>query len=313
MVTKKTVIRILFSGPLVLILVALLTPTSFLKQRALSRVITIEPSSRVQLTIEIVAAAGVPLPPAAGNITTFAGTGGAGSGGDGGPATAAQLTIPEGMAVDAAGNLYIAEFFGHRVRKVDPFGTITTLAGTGTEGFSGDGGPATAAKLSRPFAVAIDTAGNVYIAEVNNHRVRKVNPAGTISTFAGNGLSGFGGDGGPATAASMSATGVAVDTAGNVYIADQSNNRIRKVNPSGIITTFAGTGVRGSSGDGGPATAAMLSIPPSVSVDAGATFIFLSRVQVACAELTLPGSSRPLQEPELMASAVMVVPQLLLN
>jgi sugar lactone lactonase YvrE len=102
--------------------------------------------------------------------------------------------------------------------------------------------------------VAIDTAGNVYIAEVNNHRVRKVNPAGTISTFAGNGLSGFGGDGGPATAASMSATGVAVDTAGNVYIADQSNNRIRKVNPSGIITTFAGTGVRGSSGDGGPAT-----------------------------------------------------------
>ena len=137
--------------------------------------------------------------------------------------------------------------------------TISTVAGNGLSGFSGDGGPATAARFQLPTGVAVDSAGNTFIADAVNYRVRRVSPSGVISTIAGTGVPGFSGDGGPATAAQFQLpTGVAVDATGNIYIADSHDMRIRRVSPSGIISTFAGTGVAGFSGDGGPATAAQL-------------------------------------------------------
>ena len=163
------------------------------------------------------------------------------------------------------GNVYIADFHDHKVRKVSG-GTITTFAGTGVAGFSGDGGPATAARLNGPYAVAVDGQGNVYIADGYNHSVRKVSAGGTIRTIAGTGKQGFSGDGGPATSARLFyPQGVAVDGQGNVYIADTSNHRVRKVSRGGTITTFAGGG--SSRGDGGRATSAQLSGPYGVAVD----------------------------------------------
>jgi streptogramin lyase len=204
-----------------------------------------------------------------GIITTVAGNGTDGSGGDGGPAIFAQLSSPTGVAVDAAGNLYIADANNNRVRKVSSAGIITTVAGNGTIGSGGDGGPATAAQLFSPTGVAVDAAGDLFIADSNNSRVREVSPSGTITTVAGNGTFGFGGDGGPATAAKLnSAAGVAVDAAGDLFIADTQNNRVRKVSPSGVITTVAGNGTFGPGGDGGPATAAPLAFPQAVAVDA---------------------------------------------
>ena len=212
-----------------------------------------------------------------GTITTIAGDGTAGFSGDGGPATSAQLSGPSDVALDSAGNVYIADAGNRRVRKVDTSGTITTIAGDGTEGFSGDGGPATAAQLGGPTGVAVDNVGNVYIGVFLSHRIRKVDTSGTITTFAGNGTAGFSGDGGPATAAQLNVFGgggVAVDSAGNVYIADDLNHRIRKVDTSGTISTFAGNGTAGFSGDGGPATAARLTLPTDVAVDnAGNVYI----------------------------------------
>ncbi len=202
-----------------------------------------------------------------GTITTFAGSGQvgiAGFSGDGGPATAARLRYPSAVAVDGQGSVYIADEGNHRVRKVSPGGTITTIAGSGVAGFSGDGGPATSANLNYPQGVAVDAQGNVYIADTSNYRVRKVSPGGTISTFAGGGSSL--GDGGPATAAQLNAPkGVAVDGQGNVYIADTNDNRVREVSPGGTISTFAGGG--SSLGDGGPATSAELGQPSAVAVD----------------------------------------------
>src|SRR5919197_1129291 len=158
-----------------------------------------------------------------GVITTVAGTGTAGSGGDNGPAAAAQLNQPAGLAVDAAGNLFIADTGNSRIRKVTASGIITTIAGNGSPGFGGDGGPAVAAPLSNPMGVAIDSAGNLFVADSFNHPVCKINPSGLISTVAGSGSSafpgGFGGDGGPATSAQLSLPGgVSVDTVGNLYI-----------------------------------------------------------------------------------------------
>jgi uncharacterized protein (TIGR03437 family) len=193
--------------------------------------------------------------------------------GDGGPATSASIYIAanhNGLAVDSAGNLYIADDGHQRVRKVDTQGIITTVAGNGHQGFSGDGGAATDAQLFRPSAVAIDSAGNLYIADMLNSRVRKVNTDGVISTIAGNGAIGYSGDGGPATSAAMfEPTGIALDSAGNVYIADQNAYVIRKVNTAGIISTVAGSGAFGFSGDGGPATSAELSGPYDIAVDSG--------------------------------------------
>ncbi len=204
-----------------------------------------------------------------GIISNFAGTHTPGFSGDGGQATAAQLSDPGGVTFDPAGNLYIADFGNQRIRMINTSGIITTIAGNGSAGYSGDGGPATAADLSDPFGTAIDAAGNVYIADYTNNRIRMVNTSGIISTFAGNGTPAYGGDGGPATAASIyDATGICFDPAGNLYIADYYNNRIRMVNTSGIISTFAGNGVASYSGDGGPATAAEINQPVDVMIDA---------------------------------------------
>ena len=218
-----------------------------------------------------------------GTITTIAGSGPRANSssrgefyGDGGPATAARLSYPHGVAVDRAGNIYIADSRNHRIRKVDSTGTITTVAGSGATrllggGFNGDGGPAVLARLSSPSGVALDGAGNLYIADRHNHRIRKVDSSGTITTIAGNGPSGhgsYGGDGGPAVLARLSSpSGVTVDGAGNLYIADTEGNRIRKVDASGTITTIAGTGEHGIGGDGGPAVLARLFSPSGLAVD----------------------------------------------
>ena len=211
-------------------------------------------------------------------ITTIAGADAADS--DGGPATDAFLNFPFGMAIDDQGNLYVADTENHRIRRVDAeSGIITTFAGTGEEGFGGDGGPATEAKLDWPSGVALDAYGNVYIADQENERIRKVDAEGIISTFAGSGSFWYEGEenGIPATEARLNwPTGVAVDEAGNLYIADSVNGIIRKVNTDGIITTIAGSGrISGPEavdendvGDGGPATEAKLDWPTALAVDA---------------------------------------------
>ncbi len=203
-----------------------------------------------------------------GIITTIAGTGIAGSAGDGGPATAAQLNTPYAVMADAAGNIYIADVGSNKIRKIDATGNITTVAGNGTAGFSGDGGPATAAKLSSPGSIALDATGKLYIADITNNRIRVVNTSGNISTMAGNGTAGYLGDGGAATAAELNQPlCVAADAAGNIYISDQWNNRIRRVDPSGTIVTIAGTGLAAYGGDGGPATAADIRQPYGIALD----------------------------------------------
>jgi uncharacterized protein (TIGR03437 family) len=194
--------------------------------------------------------------------------------GDGRAAVRAQLSDAQGVAVDAAGNVYIADADNHRVRKVRPDGIIETVAGAGVPGFSGDGGEAARALLNAPYGVAVDASGNLYIADLGNRRVRKVMPDGRIETVAGNGQSGSGGDGGPAAAAQLSAPrNVAVDSAGALYIADFDGQRVRKV-AAGIISTVAGNGVRGAGGDGGPAASASLAYPAGIAVDpVGALYI----------------------------------------
>ena len=197
-----------------------------------------------------------------GTLTLTAGSGKPGSSGDGGLAISAQLYAPTGVAVDGAGDLFIADTGNSRIRKVTPAGTITTVAGNGIGpvGFSGEGGPATSAQFGYPGPtdVAVDGAGNLFIADSGNYRVRKVTPAGTITTVAGN----------------VYPTGVVVDGAGNLFIADSGNQRIWKVTPAATITTVAGIGIRGLSGDGGPAASAQLYDPADVAVDgAGNLFI----------------------------------------
>jgi sugar lactone lactonase YvrE len=215
---------------------------------------------------------------AAGVINTVAGNGSFGFSGDGGPATSAQLNFPASVAVDSVGNLYFSDSANNRIRKVTPAGTISTVAGNGTAGFSGDGGPATAAQLNSPFGVAIDLVGNLYIADPNNDRIRKVTAAGVINTVAGNGIFGFSGDGGPATSARLgSPPGVAVDSEGNLYIADQFNHCIRKVTPAAVISTVVGNGSAGFSGDGGPATSAKLNAPSGVAVDSAGNLYIADR------------------------------------
>ncbi len=209
-----------------------------------------------------------------GMISTVAGNGSPGSSGDGGQAVHASLSDVSGLALDPAGNLYLADASNRRVRKVTPGGIISTFAGTGVEGFSGDGGPATDAQLGRPGSVTF-WGGNLYIADSSGQRIRRVSSNGTITTVAGNGVSGFSGDGGPATSASLGfPLGMAVDSLGNLYFADGDNNRIRRVSPSGVITTVVGNGAKLFGGDQGPADQASLNIPHDVAFDgAGNLFI----------------------------------------
>jgi trimeric autotransporter adhesin len=198
-------------------------------------------------------------------ITTVAGNGVAAYSGDNGPATSASIDWPAAVAIDSAGNLYIAGYWNHSIRKVSK-GVITTVAGNGTDGYSGDNGPATSAKLSFPAGLAIDSAGNLYIGDSGNHRVRRVSN-GVITTVAGTGTFGYTGDNGPASSARLNTPcDIAFDSAGNLYIADAGNARIRKVS-GGVITTVAGTGIAGFSGDNGPATSAQLFHAESVAVD----------------------------------------------
>ena len=199
-----------------------------------------------------------------GIITTIAGNGVNADGGDGGAPLNASIGQPSGLAIDAAGNIYVANYTNSRIRKISN-GVITTVAGTGAAGFSGDNGPATSAKIALPQGIAVDGNGTLYIADEYNNRIRKVTN-GTITTLAGGGNSL--GDGGPATSAQLNQPWGVAANGGNVFIADAGNNRIRKVDSNGMITTIAGTGIAGFSGDGGPATSAQLSYPTGVAVDA---------------------------------------------
>lgn len=205
---------------------------------------------------------------ATGVINTVAGTGEPGFTGDGGLAERARLNNPTGLAFDAGGNLYVADMFNHRIRRIGRDGIIRTIAGTGEAGFGGDGGPATAARLYYPTEVVIDRDGNLVIADYLNARIRRVDSAGIIHTVAGNGKEGFSGDGGPAVNASLYLPwSVTAGPDGSIYIGDGGNNRVRKVDPTGVISTIAGTGELGFSGDGGPATLARLSFPMSAVPD----------------------------------------------
>jgi sugar lactone lactonase YvrE len=202
-----------------------------------------------------------------GNVTTVAGTGERGFSGDGGPATKAELgQVYERLAIDASGNLYIPDTANNRIRKVDTKGIITTIAGTGKPGFSGDGGPARKAELNGPTNVSLDGKGNIYIADSENHRIRRIDPRGIITTVAGNGKTGFPDDGAVATEVPVGGANVWADPEGNIYITDEGYPGIFKVDPEGILTIIAGTGVDGYSGDGGPATEAQLSEPTSVAI-----------------------------------------------
>ncbi len=230
-----------------------------------------------------------------GVVTTVAG--GGSSLDDGVAATAAQLSAPSGIALDSSGSLFIADGYTHRVRKIAN-GIVTTVAGNGTPGFSGDNGPATNAQLGDVEGIAVDAAGNLYIAD-GKTRVRKV-VNGTILTIAGNGTTGFAGDSGPATSAAINATAIAVDSAGNLFIAGDS--RIRKVS-GGVITTVAGNGTPGLSGDNGPATSAQVGAPNSLAVDAnGRLYIsdgdynwirMLTPVGTSCTASASPASFSP--------------------
>jgi Big-like domain-containing protein/NHL repeat-containing protein len=202
----------------------------------------------------------------AGVITTVAGAGLQGFGGDGGPATSALLDTPSGVAVDEAKNLYISDTRNQRVRMVSAAGVITTLAGNGTAGFCGDGGPAVNACLYNPRGISVDTSENVYVADSGNNCIRLISN-GKISTVAGSPTQGMGGDGGAATSAQLNhPLGVTIASNGKLFIADSSNQRIRTVS-AGVISALAGTGVVGDLGDGGPAISALLALPGAIRED----------------------------------------------
>lgn len=225
------------------------------------------------------------------NIKTIAGDGTPGATGDGGAATGAKLNYPTGVAVDRAGNVYIADANNNKVRKVSTTGVITTIAGNGTSGFSGDGGAATAAQLKYPTNIAVDLSGNVYITDANNARIRKVTPAGIISTYVGDGSLGYGGDGGQATAAQLhNPRGLHMDATGNLYIAAVFSQKVRMVDPSGIIMTVAGTGTSGYAGDGGSAVSAQLKDPSGVGKDAAGNMYIADKSSHCIRKVTPTGT-----------------------
>ncbi len=223
-----------------------------------------------------------------GTINTLAGNGAQDYSGDGGLATNAGLYWPSGVATDAAGNLYIADTQNNRIRKVTPGGTISTLAGTGMPGYSGDGGPAKAAELDWPAAVAVDSAGNVYFADLYNGAIRKITVGGTITTVAGGGFY-LPSNGMLAAQAFISnPSGVAVDSAGNIYYSDSGDNLIVQVNSAGLLTIVAGNGSQGFSGDNGPATSAALNFPSGVTVDSAGNVYFADNGNNRVREIVMP-------------------------
>ncbi len=217
----------------------------------------------------LLVSATVPASGAVGDIETIIGTGVAGSSGDGGLATAATLRAPSRIAVDSGtGTTYIADTANHKIRQIDSAGVITTIAGSGTGGFQGDGGDATLARLNAPRGVALDGSGRVVIADTGNNRIRRIEADGTITTIGGNGLAGAAGDGGQATAARLNDPwAVIYDSAGALLIADHGNDKVRRVGTDGVISTIAGTGTVGLSGDAGPAVAAKLNHPGGLAID----------------------------------------------
>lgn len=213
-----------------------------------------------------------------GVITTFAGNGIEGFSGDGGPATSARLGRPTALLF-SAGTLYITDSTNERIRRVSIDGTITTIAGNGTLGFYGDGGLAVGASLATPLGMAMDKLGNLYFADADNNRIRRINPAGVITTVVGDGVGRFAGDQNFASSASLNIPeDLAFDNAGNLFIADAGNNRVRKVDSSGLMSTLAGTGQDGYSGDGGPANAAMVSFPWGLTTNAAGSVYIADRV-----------------------------------
>jgi uncharacterized protein (TIGR03437 family) len=231
-----------------------------------------------------------------GTIQTIAGTGSAAFSGDGGKATQAALNVAVDVYADHSGNLFIADQYNHRIRKITPNGTISTVAGTGAQGFSGDGGKAVDAQINTPTGITGDSAGNLYIGDVGNQRIRKVSASGIITTIAGNGSKGYGGDGGQAVDAMLyNASRMSLDPSGNLYIADQSNHRIRKVSPAGKISTFAGNGAGtpatgAFSGDGGPAVDASLNNPTSIVVDGTGVVYFCDQFNQRIRKVALDGT-----------------------
>lgn len=237
-------------------------------------------------------------------ITTVAGNGSPGYSGDGGPATSAQLYLPQCMAFDAAGNLYIADTFNNVVREVALDGTIMTVAGNGTFGYSGDGAAATSAQLAYPHGLAFDASGDLYIADTSNNVIRELTPDGNINTVVGNGTLGYTGDGGPPTAAELYAPyGVALDRAGDLYITDSNNHVIREVVVSGtmqtvtgevlvtgMIQTVGGNGYPGYAGDGGPFAGAQFYYPKGLAFDANGNLYIADFGNSAIREVAVNGT-----------------------
>jgi hypothetical protein len=210
-----------------------------------------------------------------GRLTRFAGSGRPGSAGDGGSASEAQLNQPYDVSLGQSGDLFIADFGNHRIRKVTSDGRIQTVAGTGEVGYDGDGGPATRARLHGPYGVFAEPGGGFLIGDSFNNVVRRVDDRGIIQTLAGNGRAGYGGDGGPARDAMLDAPqSIYVDPSGRIYIGDEHNHAIRVVDASGVISGFAGTGVPGFSPDGALASEARLNDPENLLVRADGSIIF---------------------------------------
>ena len=223
-------------------------------------------------------------------ISTVAGNGTSGFSGNGGQATSAQLQQPIDVAFDSSGDMFIADSLNHVVREVTPSGIISTYAGTGTSGNTGDGGPASSAELEQPGGLAFNAAGDLFIADISANVVREVTPSGVISTAVGTGTYGYTGDGGPATSATLGEPfGIAFNAAGDLFIADSTNNVIREVNTSGVISTVAGNHTAGYSGNGGPATSAELYSPLDVAFNAAGDMFIADYLNNVVREVNLVG------------------------